>query len=129
MKRNTEEAVSPVIGVILTEAITVILAAIIAAFVFGMVGDVSKTKTVAVTATKMANTSGVYVVLTNYGGPDVSQIDLYNVTINNTDVSQWEDNTVGHTIAYPVTRGNRDSVVVTAVFIDGTRQVILDTKV
>ena len=34
--RNNEEAVSPVIGVILMVAITVILAAVIAAFVFGM---------------------------------------------------------------------------------------------
>jgi flagellin-like protein len=34
--RENEEAVSPVIGVILMVAITVILAAVIAAFVFGM---------------------------------------------------------------------------------------------
>jgi flagellin-like protein len=34
--RKNEEAVSPVIGVILMVAITVILAAVIAAFVFGM---------------------------------------------------------------------------------------------
>ena len=34
--KNNEEAVSPVIGVILMVAITVILAAVIAAFVFGM---------------------------------------------------------------------------------------------
>ena len=42
-----EDAVSPVIGVILMVAITVILAAVIAAFVFGMAGSVTKTKTVA----------------------------------------------------------------------------------
>jgi len=40
--RNNEEAVSPVIGVILMVAITVILAAVIAAFVFGM-GPPTKT--------------------------------------------------------------------------------------
>ncbi|EHQ34589.1 type IV pilin [Methanoplanus limicola] len=34
-----EEAVSPVIGVILMVAITVILAAVIAVFVFGLAGD------------------------------------------------------------------------------------------
>ncbi|WP_054847863.1 type IV pilin [Methanoculleus chikugoensis] len=48
--RENEEAVSPVIGVILMVAITVILAAVIAAFVFGMTGNVQTTKTVAVTA-------------------------------------------------------------------------------
>ena len=51
MKFNkNDEAVSPVIGVILMVAITVILAAVIAAFVFGMAGNISKTKVVAATA-------------------------------------------------------------------------------
>ena len=49
--RKNDEAVSPVIGVILMVAITVILAAVIAAFVFGMSGNISKTKVVAVTVT------------------------------------------------------------------------------
>ena len=39
INRSDEEAVSPVIGVILMVAIVVILAAVIAAFVFGMVGS------------------------------------------------------------------------------------------
>jgi flagellin-like protein len=37
--------ISPVVGVILMVAITVILAAVIAAFVFGMAGNVHKTPT------------------------------------------------------------------------------------
>ena len=41
--RKNEDAVSPVIGVILMVAITVILAAVIAAFVFGMAGNIQKT--------------------------------------------------------------------------------------
>lgn len=41
--RKNEEAVSPVIGVILMVAITVILAGIIAAFVFGTSGNIKKT--------------------------------------------------------------------------------------
>ncbi len=53
--KGSEDAVSPVIGVILMVAITVILAAVIAAFVFGMAGNVSKTRSVAVTATKAGN--------------------------------------------------------------------------
>jgi flagellin-like protein len=48
--RKNDEAVSPVIGVILMVAITVILAAVIAAFVFGMSGNISKTKVVAITS-------------------------------------------------------------------------------
>ena len=46
--KKNDEAVSPVIGVILMVAITVILAAVIAAFVFGMAGNISKTKVVMV---------------------------------------------------------------------------------
>ncbi|MDD1665404.1 MAG: type IV pilin N-terminal domain-containing protein [Methanomicrobiales archaeon] len=61
-----EDAVSPVIGVILMVAITVILAAVIAAFVFGMASGVSKTKSVAVTAKKI----GPVVALTYQGGQD-----------------------------------------------------------
>lgn len=40
MKQSNEKALSPVIGVILMVAITVILAAVIAAFVFGMAGKI-----------------------------------------------------------------------------------------
>ena len=39
---KNDEAVSPVIGVILMVAITVILAAVIAAFVFGMAGNIRR---------------------------------------------------------------------------------------
>ena len=47
MKLKNEQAVSPVIGVILMVAITVILAAVIAAFVFGMSGTINNSKIVA----------------------------------------------------------------------------------
>jgi flagellin-like protein len=46
---QNEEAVSPVIGVILMVSITVLLAATIAAFVFGMSGNIPKTKFVGIT--------------------------------------------------------------------------------
>ena len=68
MKFNkNDEAVSPVIGVILMVAITVILAAVIAAFVFGMAGNISKTKIVAATAQQPAANS---IVVTYQGGQD-----------------------------------------------------------
>ena len=64
---KNDQAVSPVIGVILMVAITVILAAVIAAFVFGMAGNISKTKVVAVTGARIdAN----HVLFTNDGGQD-----------------------------------------------------------
>ena len=51
--KQNEEAVSPVIGVILMVAITVILAAVIAAFVFGMGSNVQTQKTVGSTCRKI----------------------------------------------------------------------------
>lgn len=61
------DAVSPVIGTILMVAITVILAAIIAAFVFGMTGNVQKTKVVSLVAERSGNSE---VQVTNFGGQD-----------------------------------------------------------
>ena len=64
-----EEAVSPVIGVILMVAITVILAAVIAAFVFGMGGNLNEAPpTVSITATSNAATSDVDIIIEHSGG-------------------------------------------------------------
>ena len=75
--KGSEDAVSPVIGVILMVAITVILAAVIAAFVFGMAGNVSKTRSIAVTATKQ----GTNISVTNNGGPDIQDLQAFNVSM------------------------------------------------
>jgi len=57
--RRNEDAVSPVIGVILMVAITVILAAVIAAFVFGLGGQQVAAPTVSITAANNPETTGV----------------------------------------------------------------------
>ncbi len=74
---KNDEAVSPVIGVILMVAITVILAAVIAAFVFGMAGNVNKTKIVSVTANRVDAT---HVDFTNMGGQDVNSLSAIAIT-------------------------------------------------
>jgi flagellin-like protein len=116
--QKNDEAVSPVIGVILMVAITVILAAVIAAFVFGMAGSVSKTKTVAITA----KLSGTNVVLTNMGGQDVGSLDSLTVT---GDATGTLGVSVGNTNTLPISGNKR--VLVTGVFKDGSSQVLLDT--
>ena len=64
-----EEAVSPVIGVILMVAITVILAAVIAAFVFGMGGNLSTAPpTVSITATNNAADGTLDLKINHNGG-------------------------------------------------------------
>ena len=76
--RKNEEAVSPVIGVILMVAITVILAAVIAAFVFGMAGNIQKTKVVAATDCTCPMQSCV--IVTYQGGQDARTMGGYNFT-------------------------------------------------
>ena len=144
MYYESEDAVSPVIGVILMVAITVILAAIIAAFVFGMAGTIQKTKSIAATAKQTSSA----VVITWQGGTDNAAIDHYNVRVlmaGNTSFAAQATNfaagpaiCLGHNapphvgnvtgLASCGTSGN-DEVVIIAFGTDGSQQVILDTMV
>ena len=141
--RKNDEAVSPVIGVILMVAITVILAAVIAAFVFGMSGNISKTKTVAVTVQKVDSNN---VSIMNNGGQDGGALTSLNVTTTPPSSGCAGIGVSGTTNCYvsgnpvPVgqsvrayTTGNafagRTQVVVVGGFNDGSQQVLLDTYV
>ncbi len=66
--RKNEMAVSPVIGVILMVAITVILAAVIAAFVFGLGGTTAKAPTTSITAANNPDTVGPDMKIQHKGG-------------------------------------------------------------
>jgi len=65
---KNEEAVSPVIGVILMVAITVILAAVIAAFVFGLGGSQQAAPTASIVASNNPDTSGADMKIQHKGG-------------------------------------------------------------
>jgi flagellin-like protein len=75
---KNDEAVSPVIGVILMVAITVILAAVIAAFVFGM-GPQKQAPQASLRVTGVnlttAGQPGNYVILEHQGGADIQLSD------------------------------------------------------
>lgn len=135
---KNEDAVSPVIGVILMVAITVILAAVIAAFVFGMAGNISKTKVVAAT---VQQPDGTHIVVTYQGGQDAGTFSGANVTVTPGSATAITyaptvgtlgqlTSTVGSTCTVTATTAggfsSRDHVVVTAWFTDGSQQVILD---
>ncbi|MGA2121936.1 MAG: type IV pilin N-terminal domain-containing protein [Methanoregula sp.] len=137
--KKNEEAVSPVIGVILMVAITVILAAVIAAFVFGMAGNISKTKVIAATAQKPTATT---ITVTYQGGQDAASFTGANVTVTDSAATPgtitystavnglgWLSTSVGNSITATDTTayGAKSHVTVTANFNDGTQQVILDT--
>lgn len=122
---KNDEAVSPVIGVILMVAITVILAAVIAAFVFGMAGNVSKTKVVSVTAQRAGATS---IQLTNMGGQDVGAL-TGTIAITGDLTSTTLGTAVGNTATAATTVASNARVIATGTFTDGTSQVLLDTRV
>jgi FlaG/FlaF family flagellin (archaellin) len=118
-------------------AITVILAAVIAAFVFGMAGNISKTKVVAATAQQ---TQADHATLTYQGGQDAATCvgihwtsDAATVAAGfSTDV--WFGTstgtvalTVGKTGAIAATSG-KDHIVGTGYFADGSQQVIYDSS-
>lgn len=124
--KNNEDAVSPVIGVILMVAITVILAAVIAAFVFGMAGNIQKTKTVAATVQQPDAQS---IIVTYQGGQDASSVVGLNISINGVAMPPWSAFQVGNSTRYPYGTAGKDSVIVTAAFSDGTQQVIMDTTI
>jgi flagellin-like protein len=133
-----EDAVSPVIGVILMVAITVILAAVIAAFVFGMAGSVKNTRSVGVTAVQ----DGTTITLTYQGGNDAPVTTGITWTV---DVASAGTPAAGAALACDANTDNildvgcsgifanagdtRDHVVAVATFTDGTQQVVLDTYV
>lgn len=124
-----EEAVSPVIGVILMVAITVILAAVIAAFVFGMGSSLKKNYMVAATASQV----GTDIIVTYNGGPDHDSVAWFNISQagTNTTGTTKQNPGVGYTVTFSGvgSSGNSDVVIATVQFTDGTSQVILNTVV
>jgi flagellin-like protein len=142
MNFKNEEAVSPVIGVILMVAITVILAAVIAAFVFGMTDNVQTQKNVAIGLQK----AGTSLQVTIQGGADVADLTYLMVTIG-TDTYYTTDSgfTISRDTATARASGNeikvgqvfvtedgklsdteKKHVVVTGKFSDGHEQMLAD---
>jgi flagellin-like protein len=132
IKRKNDEAVSPVIGVILMVAITVILAAVIAAFVFGMSGNIQKTKVVAAT---VSQPNATFVAVTYNGGQDAPSLNCINWSVNGGTVVPM--GTCGGTSILAVgtsqsisgATAGQDHVLAVGYFLDGSSQVIMDTYV
>ena len=128
--RKDERAVSPVIGVILMVAITVIMAAVIGAFVYGYSGSMTQTKDIAATARH----EGTTIYVTYMGGPDQDLVLDLDAKLGGVAITpDFADTAVGSSVTAvgggtpPVLPGQGNHVVVIASFSDGTKQVILDT--
>lgn len=126
MKSNrNEDAVSPVIGVILMVAITVILAAVIATFTLGMTDDVDTSKSVAATAKQIGEEN---ITVTYFGGQDAGDVSGLRITAGD-ESSVVISPSVGQQVKFTSGTSGKDSVIVVAVFTDGSEQVIYDAYV
>ena len=133
--KKNEEAVSPVIGVILMVAITVILAAVIAAFVFGMAGNISRIKVVSLTALRV-DTDTIRIFYN--GGQDSADLQTIIITVNETCFGNTLGNpgsslSIGNSWTITPTSctnyPNKNHVVGVGAWSDGTKQVIIDQTV
>ena len=130
-KKRNEDAVSPVIGAILMVAVTVILAAVIASYVFGTPTNIQKTKLVAATA--QMDISGI-IVVTYQGGQNDDSLTSLDITAPNGTKSSYAKPNVGAVMKlYPPSPTDWPTaskhVVVLGAFNDGSSQIILDTFV
>ena len=87
---STDRAVSPVIGVILMVAITVILAAVIGVFVLGLADDLGDGPTQA-TLSFDTDTDGDNLIITHDGGDSLELVDGdYDIIVNGSTVSDFD---------------------------------------
>ena len=156
MKRNFgrgEDAISPVIGVILMVAITVILAAVFGSSLFGMGSAIKKQSIVLATASQQ---SADRIVVTYYGGPDHNSVESITVMVNGLQVDDDDADTPsaiegvdpGYSLTIsstsnmtanngranlnggnPAITSGDNHVTVAATFAGGSGWVILDTYV
>ena len=109
---------------------TVIIAAVIASFAFGLPAGVTRTVAIAVSAQQQ----GDDIVLTYMGGQDSAMISRITGTgVDGTAITGVFPHTppaIGDTLTL-TGAGNpgRDHVVVVAELVDGSRQVVLDVVV
>src|SRR3972149_4005850 len=79
--KRDEDAVSPVIGVILMVAITVILAAVIAAFVFGLGGSQNAAPTASITAANNPDTPNDFDIKIQQKGGDTLKAKDWKLSV------------------------------------------------
>jgi len=132
MRTCRESAVSEIIGVILIVALTVILAAIVAAYMFGMLPSLPSPRTIALTASQQDSD---HIMVVYHGGPDQKSLVSMNITWPSGAVQLVTSPKIGDTyratnIGIPknVTSG-KDHLVISGTFANNVQQVLLDTFV
>lgn len=132
LKPERESAVSEVIGVILIVALTVIMAAIIAAYAFGMIPAIPVSHILAFTTSQIGDNQ---VQVIYHGGPDQAIIQSMDIT--------WPSGVTEHIVlpkigttytAYNQGSGmnatpGRDHIIIVGHFPNNIDQVMLETDV
>jgi len=127
IKSEMENAVSPVVGTILMVAIVVILAAVVAAWAFGMSGNIQVTKVIGFSATK---TDDNHISIMNMGGADTGSLTAITATTSPDAGTQSATGglTVGSNAILTANTldayQNRQTVTVVGTFSDGSTQVL-----
>ncbi|MDI6877306.1 MAG: type IV pilin N-terminal domain-containing protein [Methanomicrobiales archaeon] len=128
---DQDKGVSPVIGVILMLAITVILASVMAAFAIGFTGAIQRPYDVHASAYQ----EGGNIVVTYRGGQDHEAVEAIRITIVDSRGVTLEPNhelpspSIGESHSEAGATAGRDHVVVVARFKDNSERVILDAYV
>ena len=110
-----DRAVSPVIGVILMVAITVILAAVIGAFVLGIGGETDATPSASISL----DTDDQSVTIEHNGG-DTLDLDEFRMTVNGTTVDKDDDEALSALDGVDDTSATFRSGETRTVNLDGT---------
>jgi len=135
-KNPNDTAVSAVISVVLLVAITVILAAIVATYVFGMTKEIPDSKMV---ITSISHVDANHVTVTYQGGQDqdtcvgirwlltTNEGTAVALTYMGVTSPSGSALTVGTTKTLSTSYSGKKRILATAFFKDGTHQVILDS--
>ncbi|MEN6443389.1 MAG: type IV pilin N-terminal domain-containing protein [Methanoregula sp.] len=141
--KKDEHAVSEVVSIILLVAVTIILAAVIAAFVFSMAGNLERGNIAAATISRV---NGSYVSVTFAGGQGTGSVAMINWTVNGAAPATYingaiatpgmqdhpSDNgflNIGSVALLAAHGPGTDHVVGAAVYSDGSIQIILDKTI
>jgi flagellin-like protein len=121
-KDRRKKGVSPVIGVILMVAATIVIASVVLA----MLGDFEPPKRIYAISVMASRAPDGNIAVIFFGGPDANYVQ--EITVSG-DVDLTLTGSVGGTNTTTTNPGDTAHVVATATFTDGSRQVVLDTYV
>ncbi|MDD3961314.1 MAG: type IV pilin N-terminal domain-containing protein [Bacteroidales bacterium] len=122
---RNDEAVSPVVGVILMVCVTIILAAVVAAFVFGMSGEQKGGHAIGV---KPTYSSGD-IVLTYYGGDGDNLLLGIDVTLNDIAQPTWVPATIGETKSFTGPYIKPTKALIVAHYSDGSEYIVINGEI